>query len=331
MSYYLINHLIHLRTLHIFAVTIFAVTSLSLLCLNPHTEGAPYPVKISKSYSFVDSLGLQHIVGTLRNEGYMPIQVQVALKTEGLSGFPTIVTNTTFGRTIYPFTESPFKLDIGKESMVVGSPYVKEVVQVSHPYYQMLTQNYTTMNATVGKNLVGVIRNEGNITLHNVSVYASVHQENGTQVDSVKTVTIPILKPGQEAKYIAKPDPAVQAKAVYFSCAGFDVDAPITTLNIGNGKFIPYTLESAAKIIDFGYSAADDTLSFSADHYNPAGGSIKLSIPEMSSNHEITIFLDGKIDENARVSKDGKTITTEIFVPPEIHEIKIKGVLAETI
>jgi hypothetical protein len=320
-----------LKTVHILAITILAATSLVLLWINPHTEGASYPVKISKSYSFVDSLEIQHMVGTVRNEGYTPIQVQVALKTEKLSGSPTIVTNSTLGRTIYPFTESPFKLDIGKESMVLGPPYVKEVVQVSHPYYQMLTQNYTTMNTTIGKNLVGVIKNEGNIALHNVSVYASVHQENGTQVDSVKTATIPLLKPGEEAKYVANPDPAVQAKAVYFSCAGFDVDAPITTLDIGDGKFIPYTLESAAKIIDFGYSAAEDTLSFSADHYNPAGGTIKLSIPEMSSNHEITILLDGKIDENARVSKNGNTIATEIFVPPEVHEIKIKGVLAETV
>lgn len=320
-----------MKTIHILAITILAATSLGLLWINPHTEGASYPVKISKSYSFVDSLGIQHMVGTVRNEGYVPIEVQVALKTEKLSESPSIVTNSTFGRIIYPFTESPFKLDIGKESMVLGPPYVKGVVQVSHPYYQILTQNYTTMNATIGKNLVGVIKNEGNIALHNVSVYASVHQENGTQVDSVKTATIPLLKPGEEAKYVVNPDPAVQAKAVYFSCAGFDVDAPITTLDIGDGKFIPYTLESAAKIIDFGYSTTEDTLSFSADHYNPAGGTIKLSIPEVSSNHEITIFLDGNIDENAKVSKNGKTIATEIFVPPEVHEIKIKGVLTETV
>jgi len=320
-----------LKTVYVLAITLLAVTSMGILWINPLTEGSSYPVKISKSNSFVDSLGIQHMVGTVKNEGYMPIQVQVALKTDTLSGSPSIVTNSTFGRTIYPFTESPFKLDLGKESIVLGSPYVNEVVQVSTPYYQMLTQNYTTMNATIGKNLVGTIRNEGNVALHNVSVYASVHQENGTQVDSVRTATIPLLKPGEVAKYVANPAPAVQAKAVYFSCAGFDVDAPITTLEIGDGKFIPYTLESAAKIIDFGYSAADDTLSFSADHYNPAGGTIKLSIPEMSSNHEITIFLDGKIDENAKVTKNGKTIATEIFVPPEVHEIKIKGVLAETV
>jgi hypothetical protein len=331
MSYQLINHLIYLKTVLVFAIITFAAFSLTALWMNPNTEGASYHVKISKSYSFVDSQGVRHVVGTVRNEGYMPVQVQVALKTEGISGAPTIIANSTFGKTIYPFTESPFKLDIGKESIVLGSPYVKEALQVSYPYYQMLKQNYTTMNATIGKNLVGVIKNEGSIALHNVSVYASVHQENGTQVDSVRTATIPLLRPGEQVKYIANPDPAVQAQAVYFSCAGFDVDAPITTMDIGDGKFLPYTLESAAKIIDFGYDAATDTLSFSADHYNPSGGTVKLSIPEISGDHDLTIYLDGIIDKNAKISKNGKTIGTEIFVPPETHEIKIKGVLAKKI
>jgi hypothetical protein len=320
-----------LKTLLIFSIVAIAAFTLPVLWINPHVEGSSYPVKISKSYSFVDSLGVQHLVGTVRNEGYMPIQVQVALKIDKFSGSPTVATNSTFGKTIYPFTESPFKLDIGKQSVVLGAPYVNKVVQVSYPYYQMLTQNYTTMNATIGKNLVGVIKNEGEIALHNVSVYASVHQENGTQIDSVKTTTIPLLRPGEEVSYIANPDPAVQAKAVYFSCAGFDVDAPITTMDTGDGKFLPYTLESAAKIIDFGYNAEDDAISFSADHYNPSGGIIKLSIPEISSNHEVTIYIDGNIDESAKVSKNGKTIATEIFVPPETHEIEIKGVLAKKI
>jgi hypothetical protein len=323
-----------LKALLVYLVTIFVAMCSSLLCVDsllPLSVNASYPVKVSVPYSFVDSLGIQHLVGTIRNEGYMPIQVLIALKTEKPSGYSDIVTNTTLGRTIYPFTESPFKLDIGKDSRVSGLPYVKEVTEVTHPYYEVLTQNYTTMNATVGKNLVGVIKNEGSIALHNVSVYASVHQEDGAQVDSVKTVTIPLLRPGQEVKYVANPDPAVQSMATYFSCAGFDIDAPITTLDVGDGKFIPYTLESAAKIIDFNYNKADDSLTFSADHYNPSGGIIKLSIPEASDTHILTILLDGKIDQGAKIEKNGKTISTEIFVPPEIHEIKIIGVLTETV
>ncbi len=319
------------KVLILYLAAIFSVACLTLLYTNSSFIRSAYSydlVQISKPYSFVDSIGNTHVVGLIKNHGYVPLQITVALKTHNISGDSEVLRNTTLGTIVYPFTESPFKFDIAQNNTVINSPYIEGVSEVQSPFYEVLLQNYTTMNATSGKTLVGTVKNIGNVILHNISVYASVHQEDGTQIDSVKTVTIPILRPGDVEKYVAKPHLAVQSKTTYFSCAGFDVNAPINTLVLGNGQFLPYSLESAAKISDFKYNRDDDSLTFVADHYNPVGGIVELRIPQVSDTHALTVLLDHKIDTNAKIAKNGKTVAMDIFIPPESHKVEIKGVLA---
>jgi hypothetical protein len=43
-----------------------------------------------------------------------------------------------------------------------------------------------------------------------LTVYASAHNRNGMQVDSVKSNIIPIIKAGQEVAFTAKPYPGVK-------------------------------------------------------------------------------------------------------------------------
>ena len=315
----------------LYLATIFSVVFLTLLYVNSSFVGLAYSydqVRISKPYSYVDSNGNAHVAGLIKNQGYVPLKITVGLKTHNSLGGSKVLHNTTLGSIVYPFTESPFKFDIGRNYSILSSPYIEKVSEVQAPFYEVLLQNYTTMNATGGKILVGTVKNIGNVILHNVSVYASVHQEDGTQIDSVKTITIPILRPGDVENYVAKPHTAVQSKATYFSCAGFDINAPINTLVFGNGQILPYSLESAAKISDFKYNKDDDSLTFEADHYNPVGGIVELRIPQVSDIHPLSIMLDHKIDNDAKIAKNGKTLVVDIFIPPESHSVKIKGVLS---
>jgi hypothetical protein len=315
----------------LYLAAIFSVVFLTILYVNSSFVGLAYSydqVKISKPYTYVDSNGNTHVAGLIKNQGYVPLKITVALKTHNNSGGSEVLHNTTLGSMVYPFTESPFIFDMGQNYSVISSPYIENVSEVQSPFYEVLLQNYTTMNATGGKILVGTVKNIGNVILHNVSVYASVHQEDGTQIDSVKTITIPTLRPGDVEHYVAKPHTAVQSKATYFSCAGFDINAPINTLVFGNGQFLPYSLESAAKISDFKYNKDDDSLTFVADHYNPVGGIVELSIPQVSDIHTLSVMLDHKIDTDAKITKNGKTLAVDIFIPPESHSVKISGVLS---
>ena len=54
------------------------------------------------------------------------------------------------------------------------------------PYFKSLRLNYT--NTPVGKDrsLVGTVENIGSVDVHDVSVFASAHDNKTRQIDSVK-------------------------------------------------------------------------------------------------------------------------------------------------
>ena len=64
--------------------------------------------------------------------------------------------------------------------------------------------------------LVGTAKNTGPFDLHNVTVYASAHDKNMSQIDSVKSNVIPVIEPGQEMAFTAIPDPAIKSQVIYF-------------------------------------------------------------------------------------------------------------------
>lgn len=70
--------------------------------------------------------------------------------------------------------------------------------------------NYSNVAVGDNKALVGTVKNVGLVDIHDVSVYASVDSKNRTQIDSVKSNLIPILKSGQELSFNAIPDPNVR-------------------------------------------------------------------------------------------------------------------------
>src|ERR687886_2502071 len=225
-------------------------------------------IKMTDQRTFVDSHGNLNVVGVVNNFGTVPVSVTVGLNTAATTADNPNAATTSFikqpiyGRIIYPFTGAPFKFVIAPQQIVKGKAFIVDVNQIPVPNWNVLSLNYSNM--AVGRDgvLVGTAKNIGTFDLHDVSVYASAHSRNGTQIDSVKSDVIPVIKPGQEIAFSAKPDPAVKSGVFYYSCAGFDLDAPITTLNIGNGQFIPYDLRALARVSDFKYDHATDSISF---------------------------------------------------------------------
>jgi hypothetical protein len=199
--------------------------------------------------------------------------------------------------------------------------------KVNDPFYNVIIQNYSNFPVGQNKELVGTLKNTGNVVMQNISVFASVHNKTGTQIDSIKSNSIPVLKPGEVKSFSARPDSSIVKDANYFSCAGFDPNAPINTLDLGNGKYLAYGLESVAKISNFAYNKSSDSISFTADHYNPLGGIVTFKIPQLDNNHDVTIYLDNLGLKDQQITKNGKTIITNIFVPPNEHVIRIAGIL----
>lgn len=308
--------------------------------------------------SFIDSNDRLNIVGVVDNIGDYPIgQVIVGLNltastgglSEGLSDFgdtntddagsqantanaSTIATimAPTFARVIYPGTGAPFRIVLeGSEvSMAsIGQPFIYAFNQLDNTYYNILKLNYTNMAVGSERALVGTVENTAPFSVHNVRVYASAHDNNQTQIDSAISKNIPTIEPGQEIQFELIPNPSIKSDVIYYSCAGVELDAPITTLKTPDGGgFVAYDLQALAKIIDLKYNSSSNSIVFGADHYNPDGGSITMKVPQMYDDQKISVHMDGKPANTAEITTDGKTIKIDIFIPPEEHELQILGV-----
>jgi hypothetical protein len=100
---------------------------------------------------------------------------------------------------------------------------------------------------------------------------------------------------------------------------------PNTTFPSSSLASCSYDLEGAAKISDLRYDNTTSSIMFAITHYNPAGGSMTLKVPQYSKSQAISIMMDGKLDKQATVQMNGKTISIDFFVPPGDHQMQIRG------
>lgn len=285
-------------------------------------------VKMTEQSTFRDSNGSLNVVGVVDNNGQMPVGITVGLNTTGgdSSKTTTTIKQSIYGRIIYPFAGAPFKFVIGPERSVISKAFITNINQISVPHYNVLRLNYSSMPIGDNRALVGTARNVGPFDVYNVTVYASAHNRNGTQLDSVRSNVIPVIKHGMEVAFTAKPYPGIRSGILYYSCAGVDFNAPITTLDLGKGQFIAYDLRGLARISDFKYDNKTDSIVFGVNYYSPNGGPLSLKIPQVSEKQSVSVIMDGKLYKQVSVGMDGKTVSINFFVPPQDHQVRIKGI-----
>jgi hypothetical protein len=286
-------------------------------------------VKMTKQGSFIDSHGNLNVVGAVDNNGDAPIEVTVGLNTTTNNGsshnIKTII-EPTYGTIIYPSTGgAPFKFVIPHNTLAVGQAFIAAVKKIQVPYYDVVVLNYNNTATGTDRALVGTAKNTGSFDIHDLIIYASAHDSNGAWIDSVKSNIIPIIKPGEHIAFSAKPDTSVKSKVSYFSCAGLAFLDPINTLKVNDTQYIAYDMEGLAKISDLRYDNSTNSIMFGITHYNPAGGSMTLKLPQYSKSQAIFIMMDGKLYKQATAHMNGKTILIDFFVPPGDHQMQIRG------
>jgi hypothetical protein len=329
--------------LAIVAAMLVAATTVAVIVFDDHkayakkyeTNNNYSLIKMTEQKTFRDSNGNLNVIGVVNNNGQMPVGITVGLNTtsrDGSIAAASAATTTTtikqpiYGRIIYPFAGAPFKFVIGPERSVINKAFITNIKQIPVPYYNVLRLNYSSMPIGDDRALVGTAKNVGPFDLQNVTVYASAHNRNETQLDSVRSNVIPVIKPGKEVAFTAKPYPTIKSSILYYSCAGVDLNAPITTLDMGKGQFIAYDLRGLARISDFKYDNTTDSIVFGVNYYSPDGGPLSLKIPQLSEKQSVSIIMDGKLYKQASVRMDGKTVSINFFVPREDHQVQIKGI-----
>lgn len=282
-------------------------------------------VKFLEQSTFIDSAGRMNVMGTVRNTGSVPLKVQVGVNVTDGSAMSHVL-NGTYGHIIWPSTDSPFKLTLTSSQKPIGEAFIADVSPIDLPNIGVLTLNYTNMAVGDSRSLTGTVRNDGQFPVYDVRVFASVHDVNMTQLDSVESNVIPELKPGQIATFVASPDPAIRSKVLYYSCAGLDLRDPITTLDLGEGKFLAFDLRALAKVSSLKYDNSSNSIVFDIVHYNPDGGPIGIKIPQSSKDQRVQVMMDGAPYGSNATSSDGSTISINLFIPKGQHHVQIENV-----
>jgi hypothetical protein len=232
----------------------------------------------------------------------------------------------TYGRIIWPLTDSPFKFTLEDGQEQAGDPYLLDVTVLRTTMHDSLELSYDGMAVGEERAFVGKIRNAGPFEVRNVSVFAAVHSaDHTTQLDTVRSNVIPVIWPGEELNFIAIPDPVVRPDILYYSCAGLDYDDPITSVKVADGKVLAYDLTAVAQVSKFRYENSTDSLAFGVRPYSASGGPLSIKIPQSAENQTVAVLLDG-IPHESTVKADGRTLTIDTFVPPGKHEVQIQGV-----
>jgi hypothetical protein len=305
-------------------VVILSFSTSAAYAATTTTAAADNTVKIIAQSSFVDSEGKLNIVGTVRNTGTLPVQAIVGLGVQDENGISRIEQQPTYGRIIRPLNDSPFKFVI--DSGTAGLPFIADFKEIEATHItDMIILNYTSMAAGEERAFFGTVKNNAPFDVYNVSVFASARSDNATQLDSVRSSVIPVLRASEELPFVAITDAAVKPEVYYYSCAGLDFDAPITTIDAGAGKFIPYDLQAPAQVSAIRYENETDSIAFEIRPYSPRGGPVSLMIPQASQDQTVTVMLDGKLHESS-IRDDGKTIYIDFFVPHGDHEVQIQRV-----
>jgi hypothetical protein len=241
--------------------SIIVTLAISYPYANAVTENDGNVVKIVKS-PFRGADGEIKLMGVVHNTGDTPLEVKLGVNTTTTTGKVTETTvmeeTAPYSRVLYPYSVSPFKFSIKStdpQSQAtlsgIGKPFIISFEKLYTPNYDgLVILNYT--NIPFGENaaLVGTVKNSGLFELRDVAVYASAHDKNRTQVDSVKSNMIPDLEPGQEMAFTSIPDPASESQIEYYSCAGFDINPQMNKLIIADDKVVRYDLEGPVAIRD---------------------------------------------------------------------------------
>jgi hypothetical protein len=298
----------------------------SLIIIVPLEIYGEFPISIVDQKIFKSLNGDWNLIGVVQNKADTPLEVKIGVNITKPNNISSILTSKTFGNIIHPYVAAPFKFTIGSDESFNGLAYPIKTKKVAKPLFMDLTQKYSNYATNDRNALIGMIKNTGSNVIKNITVYASVHSINGTQIDSVKSNVIPVIYPDEEISYQILPDSAIKDSVYIYSCAGLDINAAISTLRIGEGEYLVYNLESASAISNFRYENLTDSIIFEIKPYNPFGGFTIFQIPQISPSQKIDVYLDGKQYENKVVTKDGKTISMDIFIPQEKHEVKISGI-----
>ena len=310
----------------------FSVPIIFLFCfalfsnIAVHAQEARAIVSIVDVGSFTDATGTKNIVGTVENNNNLPVQTLIGLNTTNNSSNAVYqLIAKPYGKIIYPYREVPFKIKLSSSPVQsIGKPFVYEARNVNMPYYDVIRLNYSNTPIQNGS-LIGSIKNIASFDIHDLTIYASAHNESGAQIDSVRSHLIPVLRSGETVMFSVSSDPAVRSKISFYSCFGVDFSTTNIKIKLGDNRYITANMTGLATITNV--KAEPSTGSISINIYNqyPVPGPLNLKIPRIFSSPTIFVTVDGTLYRNSVSMMKGYTFV-DLNIPAGKHIVNVSGI-----
>ena len=282
-------------------------------------------VTITDVGSFIDTMGIKNIVGTVENNNDVPIQTAIGINATTGDGnaAPPLVTEP-YSKVVYPYSEVPFKVKVSSELKPVGKPFAYQARNVNIPHYDVIRLNYTNTPIQNGS-LIGSVKNIASFDVYDLTIYASAHTQNGSQVDSVRSHLIPILRSGEKVMFIVSPDLAVKSKVSFYSCFGVDFSTTNMKIKIGENRYVTSNMTGLATISNIKADPSTGSILIDIDNQYPVPGPLSLKIPQIFSSPTIFVMVDGTLYKNAVTMMKGYTYVN-LIIPAGKHEVTVSGI-----
>ena len=291
-------------------------------------HGASAEVYISdKEFAgYFDHDGDYAVYGSVKNTESHPViaKVQVTV-TNG---------NTTFSESrilpvIYSLNDMPFKFifpQITGGSPILQKPVVSFIATNNNPLNIAINYDKTLKKYPDG-HLTGFITNTGNKTVHNIDIYALVHDKKNNYLDEVEnTWQIPSLSPGNKTEFVMYPDPTIAKRVYYYSCFIPGTDNSIELSTDLNGKKFYFSVLSIVYFTNQKFSENGTSISFDASNPWQLPYYANFMFPENSSNGDFKVFINGK-EVKSLISQDTDTKNWHVAFNVDYgqHKVVISG------
>ncbi|MBI5697017.1 MAG: peptidase [Thaumarchaeota archaeon] len=244
---------------------------------------------------YFDSANVYTVSGAVKNTEDYPVIPTLHITITD-NGKQIIVEQTL--PTVFPGKDIPFKIKIPQ---VTSQNVTVDDLQITFESNSGKSESNVSilydrsMIKHSDGHLVGRIINNGNTTEYNVKIYATIHGENNTFIDSTQNFEqIEKISPGQILNFTMYPDPTLAENVHYYSCFVLGDETIVPLYAIRNGEKFNFRYDSTASFVVRGFDETGTTLSLDGVNSIKFPTYVNFEFPKLSGSEKFMVFVDEK-------------------------------------